>query len=301
MTHNATHEINSVKNSPKSVYENSVFEPVFSAHTSPNNEKEKKENSDGNSQKNSLDIVRESEEIVEQLPVAELILASHASLLLHAICTCLPVLTESNIHSEHTTSPQFNHISDDKNEINRNKSSTENNIISEKNKISVTARGSNSGDVAMTRTYVRTALPRGTWWLPIRVLKGFLVLQGQVRTVRAVCCTSCTYRAAVRTVRAVYCMYLCTLYWVLYTVYCTHCHCTYCSLHIMQTVTAVRSVRTVRSTSCVLYVLCTACAAPCFVDDIVAIFSLLRCTVHAVLTVRALLMLRNTQIVINFS
>ena len=72
----------------------------------------------------------------------------------------------------------------------------------------------------------------------------------------------------------------------------------------MQTVTAVRSVRTVRCTSCVLYVLCTACAAPCCVDDIVAISPLLRCTVHtvrAVRTVRALLMLRNTQIAMNFS
>ena len=237
MTHNATHEINSVKNSPKSVYENSVFEPVYSAHTSPNNEKEKEENSDGNSQKNSLDIVRESEEIVEQLPVAELILASHASLLLHAICTCLPVLTESNIHTEHTMSPQFNHISDDKNEINRNKSSTENNIISEKNKISVAARGSNSGDVSMTRTYVRTALPRGTWWLPIRVLKGFLVLQGQVRTVRAVCCTSCTYRAAVCTVRIVLLYVLYVLCTVCTCVHCTGC----CTLYTVRTVT-VRTV-----------------------------------------------------------
>lgn len=36
---------------------------------------------------------------------------------------------------------------------------------------------------AMSSACVRGALPRGSWWLPVRILKGFLVLQGQVRAV----------------------------------------------------------------------------------------------------------------------
>ena len=103
----AAHGNNSEKNSPKSVFENSVCDPVYSIHTG-GKDKEKIESLVDTEQKNSVDIVRKSEEIVEQLPVAELILASHASLLLYTMCTYLPVHTESDVRTERTVSPQSN-------------------------------------------------------------------------------------------------------------------------------------------------------------------------------------------------
>jgi hypothetical protein len=189
---NASQRNNSEKNFPESVFENSVSDPVYSVHTDLN--EEKIENSKETAQKNSMDVELESEEIVEQLPVAELILASHASLLLYTICTCLPVLTESDVCTEHTMSPQLNHLVDDGNGKSVKNSGSESNTKPKINETNVKGRGSNSSDVAVavTRTHVRTALPKGTWWLPIRVLKGFLVLQGQVRTV------------TVRTIRALH-------------------------------------------------------------------------------------------------
>jgi hypothetical protein len=190
---NDSHWNNSEKNSPKSVFENSVSDPVYSVHTDLN-EEEKIESSKETAQKNSTDIVLESEEIVEQLPVAELILASHASLLLYTICTCLPVLTESYVCTEHAMSPQLNQVTDNGNGKSRKNSGSDSNTKPKITETNVEGRGSNSSDVAVavTRTHVRTALPKGTWWLPIRVLKGFLVLQGQVRAV------------TVRTIRAVH-------------------------------------------------------------------------------------------------
>lgn len=181
-----TGSTDNTKNSPKSVFENSVSEP---------NEERRMEVSKETSPNKSKNIVRESEEIVEQLPVAELILASHASLLLYTVCTCLPVLTESGDRADCTMSqqlsPHFNQILDDDNGKSRKSSGSKGNIktrINETSDVSVPAVGlhSTSSDVAVTRTHVRTALPQGTWWLPIRVLKGFLVLQGQVRTLHAV-------------------------------------------------------------------------------------------------------------------
>jgi hypothetical protein len=104
------------------------------------------------------------------------------------MCTYLPVHTESDVRTERTVSPQSNQSIDNESGKSRENSGWKSNIIpkvDDINERTVTAGGRNSSDVvvAVTRTHVRTALPKGTWWLPIRVLKGFLVLQGQVRTV----------------------------------------------------------------------------------------------------------------------
>ena len=151
-------------------------------------------------------------EKVEKLPVAELILASHASLLLHALCMCLPkihdeedsnartVIKKKCIDSDKQNKGIIKEFSETKNEkedynvhnlddIDKTKTPLEfdnsANLKKERewgeiipyNKMSVTQA---QEPYKMTRSCVRRCLPRGNWWLPIRVLKGFLVLQGQV-------------------------------------------------------------------------------------------------------------------------
>jgi hypothetical protein len=143
----------------------------------------------------------------EKIPVAELILASHASLLLHALCVCLPEKPESNdvrtatknvlIESDKQCKKGMNEFSPLKiqkydhsvrNDDNKRASSTSTSVDLSIDLKKDRDRGENPcKDMSavqvpckISRSCVRQCLPKGTWWLPIRVLKGFLVLQGQV-------------------------------------------------------------------------------------------------------------------------
>lgn len=149
----------------------------------------------------------EKTEKAEKLPVAELILASHASLLLHALCVCLPETPESNdvrtatknvhIESDKQCNKEMNEFSPLKfqkydhsvrGDDNKSTSSTNTSFVLSTNMKQDRDRGENPfKDISavqvpckISRSCVRQCLPKGTWWLPIRVLKGFLVLQGQV-------------------------------------------------------------------------------------------------------------------------
>ena len=207
---------------------------------SPNNSNDSK--NDGRSysspkERNVIDEEKDSNSTVEEgektekrgkgekLPVAELILASHASLLLHALCVCLPETLDTN---NVRTSTKNVHIESDKqckkgiNEFpplkiqkhihgehtgdNIGASSTSTSLELGTNLKMDRDGGENPyKDMSavqipckISRSCVRQCLPKGTWWLPIRVLKGFLVLQGQVRIVcdvivwcMIVCCVMC--------------------------------------------------------------------------------------------------------------
>jgi hypothetical protein len=149
----------------------------------------------------------ERAEKAEKLPVAELILASHASLLLHALCVCLPETLQSNdvrtptknVHIESVKQcrkgmNEFSPLkiqkydrsvrSDDK----KSTSSTSTSLDRSTDMKQDRDRGENpckdtssvQVPCKISRSCVRQCLPKGTWWLPVRVLKGFLVLQGQV-------------------------------------------------------------------------------------------------------------------------
>lgn len=154
----------------------------------------------------------------ERLPVAEIILASHATLLLHTIYTCLPVeRSHENTYTDCTYSVENSDCPADKLEkkmgISRVTSSEihreEKAIIvigknNKKKKNSDDIDGLNRTNIKYTNSYdeneiesaieissepgasrfsIRNGLPRGSWWLTVRVLKGFLVLQGQVMVV----------------------------------------------------------------------------------------------------------------------
>ena len=143
----------------------------------------------------------------EKLPVAELILASHASLLLHALCVCLPETLQSNDVSTATKNVHIKSEKQCKKGINESSpleiQKYKHNVRSDGN--SSTSSTTTSVDLSIdlkkdgdrgenpckdisalqvpckiSRSCVRQCLPKGNWWLPIRVLKGFLVLQGQV-------------------------------------------------------------------------------------------------------------------------
>ena len=148
----------------------------------------------------------------ERLPVAEIILASHATLLLHTIYTCLPVertectysvensdfpadilgkkmgisrVTSSEIHREEKATiviGKNNKKKKNSDDIDgMNKTNTKYTNSNDKNEIESAIEISSKPGAS--RISIRNSLPRGSWWLTVRVLKGFLVLQGQVMVV----------------------------------------------------------------------------------------------------------------------
>ena len=165
---------------------------------------EKNELNEKNESNKIEEVVKE--EKVEKLPVAELILASNASLLLHALCLCLPKVLEKKtlptaIKSECTylkrqlgeEMSEFSPSNDKKHDhdvysvddISRKNTASE--FSTDLKEERGWGRGNPWNEISVvhethkiTRSCVRERLPRGNWWLPIRVLKGFLVLQGQV-------------------------------------------------------------------------------------------------------------------------
>ena len=206
---NTTRNINS-----KSPKKKNTGEQNCSSPTEKNDIRENNESGDRRRKEKVEDEVEKVGKVekVEKLPVAELILASHASLLLHALCMCLPkirdeqdsdartVIKKKFIDSNRQNKGKIEEFSETKNEkqdynvhdvddIDKTKTSLEFDIsanlskdrewgtINPYNNMSVTQA---QEPYKMTRSCVRRCLPRGTWWLPIRVLKGFLVLQGQV-------------------------------------------------------------------------------------------------------------------------
>ena len=206
---NTTRNINSKSSTKKNISERN-----YSSPTEKNGITDKNVSGDRRRNEKVEDEVEKEGKVekVEKLPVAELILASHASLLLHALCMCLPKIhneEDSNVRTvikmkcvdfNKQNKGKIKEFSETKNEkqdlnvhnvddVNKTKSSLEFDIsgnlnkerewgtINPYNKMSVTEA---QEPYKMTRSCVRRCLPRGNWWLPIRVLKGFLVLQGQV-------------------------------------------------------------------------------------------------------------------------
>lgn len=135
------------------------------------NDKINNETNDINSRK------EEVPEKGEKLPVAELILASHATLLLYSLCVshCQDSFTLSL--TENDENLQSNYKNNDSDDESGNYDGYKGGMKEVQKGIKEEREESIQREI---KEFVRSSLPRGCWWLPIRVLKGFLVLQGEV-------------------------------------------------------------------------------------------------------------------------
>ena len=139
----------------------------------------------------------------EKLPLAELILASHASLLLHTVYSAMSCCTygtdevvmkyENGSISGSSNSSSMGGVNEPREEgetLRKGKVEVKVEVkevavqrVGDKDKNENEDKEMNCGDFDVSiksSAAVRSSLPHESWWLPIRVLKGFLVLQGQV-------------------------------------------------------------------------------------------------------------------------
>jgi hypothetical protein len=113
----------------------------------------------------------------EQLPVAELILSAHAVLFLRTLCHHSEGPSATGDDSDNSTINKPLTIKAIKSAINSTNTS-----LSRGKRETEHASSSRLKALAQRRSrQARRLLPRGSWWLPVRLLKAFLALQGQVR------------------------------------------------------------------------------------------------------------------------
>lgn len=123
----------------------------------------------------------------EKLPLAELILASHATLLLHTVYSSmspsLGVNTNKKDRGHHDIFSESSSESQS-NEFGNYEGSLVEELVKKEGGTGKKQREERGVDILLPKIIssaaVRSGLPHKSWWLPIRVLKGFLVLQEQV-------------------------------------------------------------------------------------------------------------------------
>ena len=139
-------------------------------------------------QKTATDDARNGTEAKsEKLPLAEIILASHASLLLHTVYSSMKnspgVNTDENGRKHHCV-PRGSSSGSKRSELGHDERNSRKELVKEGGGTGREKREESEVDTLLPNILrnaaVRSGLPHKSWWLPIRVLKGFLVLQGQV-------------------------------------------------------------------------------------------------------------------------
>lgn len=106
----------------------------------------------------------------EEVPIAELILSSHAVLLLHTLTVV--VMEQEQQQSDSANTSAVVAVGTRGKTLSRSNSTTA--AAAEKN------NGSSEVAYEFVLTDVRPRLPRSSWWLCIRILKAFMALQLQV-------------------------------------------------------------------------------------------------------------------------